>query len=292
MRELSGLIHRPLKWLATGLLVLVALSACSLFGGGDEEEAAPPTEAAGAPTPVPTAQPPTQPPLTLPPSTVTPLPPPTADGEEEGGEGEGEKEEEGKEEEQQPDASGSDGPTYGELIYETDFSRDWPNEEYEGFGSMAASSSGYEVYVIYQALWPISLEIEEKKFYAELVAKPTQCPKGQAFYGLLFHYRNDTRYRVFVVTCSGKYAVFERVEQNRSVTIADGKLPGDIDASGGKHRLGVYAGDNVLNLYVDNYPIANVGVSDMFKGDMGPYVETTGAPITVLFKRLSVYKHK
>lgn len=282
----AGFIRQWPRWLAAGLLV-AALAGCSLFGGGaeesPEEEVVPLTEQpAATPTVLPTALP------AAPVPSVTPLPPPTAAGEE----GQAQDQGGGGEQDSPLVPSGPNAPRYGAVIYETDFSTGWDDQVLEGFGTMKAVDGGYEIHTTYQGLWMNTTLLSLSEFYAEVTAYPTQCPKKQAFYGMVFHYRDASHLRFFVVTCSGLYAVFEREVTNRAVTLAKGDLPGGIDPSGGTHRLGMRASKNLLAFYVDDYEVANIGVPTMPDGDIGPYVETTGAPATVLFSRLAVYQPK
>src|SRR5436309_3489868 len=66
-----------------------------------------------------------------------------------------------------------------------------------------------------------------------------------------------------------------------------------IDPTTGEHKVGVLAQGTNLTLYVDDYRVNAVGVSDMPSGDVGPYAETTGPEtISVLFTHLIVYQTK
>ncbi len=179
---------------------------------------------------------------------------------------------------------------HGDLIYEHDFRSGWLETDVEN-GTMKHIPEGYQFAVVEQALWTFTTKTKQGAFYAELEATPGQCPSGQGNYGLLFHFQDDTHYRLFVVWCSGLYSLFQREVSNSIFTISEGNLPAGIDASTGQHKLAVHAEDNVLRLYVDDYLVTTQGVSNMPVGDFGPYAETTGGfPMTVVFNRIAIYQ--
>jgi hypothetical protein len=157
-------------------------------------------------------------------------------------------------------------------------------------GTTALVPGGYQMDVVEQALWAYTGSVNAAEFYAELEVTPGACPTGQGAYGLVFHRRDDVRYRFFLVWCSGLYSLFQRETASRVSTLGEGSLPDGLDPSGGTHVLGIRVLNNTISLYVDNYLLGNFGALDIPAGDIGPYAETKGGPISVLFSRLAVYQ--
>ncbi len=273
---MSQKLHRILPIIT--LLILASL-ACA---GSGQDSPPPPAEVLDDPTVAnPTVLPPEEPAATstLPPEPTqaeAPADPPTP---------------EEAPEEPAPAAGPvqSGPPVVGEPAFETDFTAGWPSEEYKGFGHVKVVGGGYEMYSILQGLWMVTTRVALSEFYVEVEATPTQCPVEQAWYGVVFHYRGMENFRFFVVTCSGKWALFERSGASVAAKIEDGDVSAEIDVAHGTHTIGVLADNNVLTLFADHYELAKVGVSDMPDGDISPYVETKGAPILVTFSRMAIY---
>lgn len=178
-------------------------------------------------------------------------------------------------------------PDTGSLVYESDFRTGWPELKLEG-GSTSLMAEGYRVEVLL-SLWVYTTVVEQSTFYAELEAEPSICPAGKALYGLLFHYVDDTHFRFFTVTCGAGYTLYERTGENSSRKIAEGELPAGADAGSGSIRLGVYAAENELGLYINDYRVGSVTTGDAPAGDVGIYAETVGGPIYLLFTRLTIW---
>ncbi len=192
---------------------------------------------------------------------------------------------------QVPGGAQPDPPEVGSVLYETDFSIGWPILEIDN-GSTQPRSDGYLMDVAEYGLWAYTTQAGYSAFYVEVEAVPQQCPSGQGSYGVMFHYVSDTSFRVLIVTCSGRYVLFERTSDVRAKVMAEDVLPDPVRPGSGTHRVGVLSSDGKLTLYVDDYLVSSVTVVTMPAGDVGPYVETTGAPISVLFTRLAVYAPK
>jgi hypothetical protein len=259
----------PLCWAAC--VLLVAALACNIPTTPPAEEPGSATPPAGTPTGEQPGDAPVDTPTTA---------PPTGTGEAESAE---------------PEAgttgpAGSiapEPPSLGELLFETDF-RYWPDFEQDS-GFAQSVDGGYRLQAQQYYLWGRSAEARHSAFYAEVKARPEQCPAARGYYGIMFHYQEKDVFRAAVVSCSGRYALLERAGPDRTTTLVEGKLPDEVDPGSGTHRIGVLAVNNTLKLYVDDYPLVRVDVSDMPTGDIGPYVETGDSPISVLFTRLSVY---
>jgi hypothetical protein len=72
--------------------------------------------------------------------------------------------------------------------------------------------------------------------------------------------------------------------------LIEGALPEGGDISTGDHRIGVLSQSNTLNFFVDDYEVGHIGVPEPQKGDIGPYVESTGSQaVSILFTDLNVY---
>jgi len=180
---------------------------------------------------------------------------------------------------------------HGPALYQTDFRAGWAILDEESVRS-EHTEDGYRLDVFGSwAGWAYTTRVNQSQFYAEITARPEQCPVGQGSYGLMFHHQDSTHFRFFVIWCSGLYSLHQRSEQNRAVRLEENALPTSINPSSGEHRIGVLALNNVLTLYVDDIRVAAIGVSEMPSGDVGPYVETTGPQTTsVTFTELRVYQ--
>src|SRR5574341_600915 len=150
----------------------------------------------------------------------------------------------------QEGGGGGAAPAHGDAIYETDFASGWPKYEDPVLGTINPTSSGYEFHIIVQALWHTTLTL----------------PKDECW-----------------------LVLYERDLANRALELGRGDISG-IDTASGTHTLGLLAKSNTITVYVDNQEFGKVGVPDMPAGDIGPYAETNGAPMTVYFTRMVVYK--
>jgi hypothetical protein len=180
-------------------------------------------------------------------------------------------------------------PTHGTLLYETRFTQGWvPLTGDKATGT--PTSEGYQIDISQPwALYAYTSRSRQTTFFAEITAKPLQCQKGNGGYGMVFAYQSDTSFRIFMIWCSGRYSLLERVSTSSVNLLGEGTLPAGIDPVSGEHTLGVGALNNRLVLYVDSQQVAKVDVSTLPAGDFGPYAETTGSPLSVLFTWLSIY---
>lgn len=180
-------------------------------------------------------------------------------------------------------------PSHGEMLYETRFAQGWPPLEGDKANGQIVSG-GFQIDITQPwALYAYTTRARQSTFFAEVTAAPLSCPPGNGGYGMIFHYQSDTSFRYVTIWCSGRYSLLERTGPTSTVTLGEGSLPEEIDASTGEHTVSVRALANKLTVYIDDRQIAQVTVASMPTGDVGPYVETTGQPISVLFTRLSVY---
>ncbi|MBN1309910.1 MAG: hypothetical protein JXB30_00730 [Anaerolineae bacterium] len=180
-------------------------------------------------------------------------------------------------------------PSHGALLYETRFRQGWVAMEGDK-ASGTPKSDGYQIDISQPwALYAYTTRARQSDFFAEVTANPIQCPEGSGAYGMVFHYKSDTSFRFFVIWCSGRYSLLERVGPLSVTMLAEGTLQEEITPSSGEHTLSVRAINNKLTLYVDKKQIARVDVSSSPAGDFGPYAETTGEPMSVLFTWLSIY---
>lgn len=182
-----------------------------------------------------------------------------------------------------------DPPEVGTLIYETDFRVIWPELEQDN-GSATPRADGYLLDVTEFYLYTFTTQARQSAFYAEVTATPQTCPVGSGAYGLMFHFESETRFRYAVATCAGRFGLFERTATNEVAQLAEGRLPDAVTPGSGAHRIGVLAENNSLTIYVDDYPLASVTVTAMPSGDIGPYVETTDVPISILYTRMAIFE--
>ncbi len=178
----------------------------------------------------------------------------------------------------------------GTSVYQSDFQSGWAI-----FDELQVSSShtidGYMMNVHGPwAGWAYTTRLSRNEFYAEITARPSECPSGQGTYGLLFHYVDPSHFRAFVVWCSGLFSAFQRTETNRAALLVEGALPQVLDVSSGDHRIGVLSHNNTITFFVDEYQVGQINVTETLPGDIGPYVESTGSQTTsILFTDLNVY---
>jgi hypothetical protein len=180
-------------------------------------------------------------------------------------------------------------PKHGALVYETQFMQGWPPLTGDkANGKMV--TGGYQIDITLPwALYAFTTRARQSTFFGEITASASQCPSGHGGYGMIFHYQSETSFRFAVIWCSGRYSLQERTGPTSASTLSEGNLPEGITPSSGEHRIAVRSHGNKLTLYVDDAQITQADVTTMPTGDVGPYAETTGEPITVLFKRLAVY---
>lgn len=180
-------------------------------------------------------------------------------------------------------------PRHGALLYETRFAQGWPPLTGDK-ASGKAVSGGFQIDITQPwALYAYTTRARQTTFYAEIAATPLECPAGHGGYGLIFHYQSDISYRFVTVWCSGRYSLMERTGSSSAVTLSEGNAPQEIDVSTGEHTVSVSAAADKLTVYVDGIKVAQVPAATLPTGDVGPYAETTGNPLSVLFTRLSVY---
>ncbi|MBN1427864.1 MAG: hypothetical protein JXB07_05720 [Anaerolineae bacterium] len=180
-------------------------------------------------------------------------------------------------------------PNHGALLYETRFRQGWvalPGDKAVG----TPKSDGYQIDISQPwALYAYTTHTQQSSFFAEITASPVQCPEQSGAYGMIFHYQSNTSFRFFVVWCSGRYSLLERTGPLSVTMLAEGTLPEEIDPATGEHTLSVHALNKKLTLYVDNKRLAGATVTGWPTGDFGPYAETIGEPLSVLFTWLSIY---
>lgn len=188
-----------------------------------------------------------------------------------------------------PESATSEPPKHGALVYETQFGQGWPPLTGDkANGKMA--SGGYQIDITQPwALYAFTTRARQSTFFAEITASTSQCPAGHGGYGMIFHYQSDTSFRFVTIWCSGRFSLMERTGGTSTVTLSEGILPQGVDPAKGEHIVSIRAFANKLTAYVDGKQITQVDVTTLPTGDVGPYAETIGDPLTVLFKRLAVY---
>lgn len=181
------------------------------------------------------------------------------------------------------------GPTYGALLYLTDFATGWVEVTSGERGRSRPVTSGYEVAVgNHWGHYVYTSRVAEASFYAEVDVTPAICPPSRSGYGLMFHFRGNEQFRAFLITCEGSYIVLD-YDQGAMRALASGTLPQDIAPSAGSHTLGVQALNSRLTFYVDGAQVAQVEVEEMPTGDVGLYVRAEEEAITVIYTRLAVF---
>lgn len=180
-------------------------------------------------------------------------------------------------------------PYHAALLYQTPFGPAWPIVTGDKANGKPVTG-GYQIDITQPwAFYFYSTHVQQSALFAELTVTPQQCPTGSGGYGMIFHYQNEAAYRFATIWCSGRYSLMERTDPTSAITLAEDVLPEDIDPSIGEHIVGLRAAANTLTLYIDGRPVGQVDVTTMPAGDVGPYAETTGLPLSVLVSHLSVY---
>jgi hypothetical protein len=178
---------------------------------------------------------------------------------------------------------------YGEIIYQTDFQSGWPDIPSDK-GTVSVTAGGYQFDLQPNwALWAYTAVVDRGEFYMESSVSPMICPEGRGGYGLMFHYLSSDQFRYFIITCDGRFVLFERALPE-GVSLASGTLPDTIDMASPSHILGVRVASSTAYLYVDSVEVGTAPLSDTPEGDIGLYVESGGQALTILFSQLSVYE--
>lgn len=180
-------------------------------------------------------------------------------------------------------------PNHGTLLYQTPFGPAWPVVTGDKANGKPVSG-GYQVDITQPwAFYFYTTHVSQSNFFAEITVTPQQCPPGSGGYGMLFHYQSDAANRFATIWCSGRYSLMERTSPTSAITLDEGSLPEGIDPSSGEHVVSLLSAAHKVTLYIDGWQIGQVDVPNMPSGDVGPYAETTGDPLSVLFAHLSVY---
>ena len=177
---------------------------------------------------------------------------------------------------------------FGAKLYATDFNAGWPDLTTQN-GSLTASSRGYTLdQEASWAQWTYTTVVDRGQFYASVDVTTDTCPSGDGRFGLLFHYTSSSQFRYFAITCDGQYILFERNLPSGNV-LAEGEIPENILGEGSPYELAVRVVDTTIYVYLNGAELDSYAVEEVVTGDLGIYVESTNAPMTITFSTLNVY---
>ena len=176
-------------------------------------------------------------------------------------------------------------------VYTTPFGMTWPTQTTDHSFSEPVEN-GYRFVVEKDwAHWAYTTQASTAQFRTVVEVLPETCGEDNNGYGLIFHYQTQQDYRVFLVTCDGRWRLFEREEGERT-RLASGMVSGD-DPSTGLHTIHVAAfeveDEPFIAVGYDGEWLEIVPVAELREGDIGVYAETGAEDgITVDFVAMSI----
>lgn len=178
----------------------------------------------------------------------------------------------------------------GNEIYSTQFIAGWTDLS-GTYGTAVTVAEGYQMDLSAQALWSITTRMQQSDFYAEIAARPLNCPEDTGAYGLIFHYVSNSQFRAFVVNCNRTWSVYERSTlEGVARALQEGTLPDSLEVQSGEHRIGIRGIGTALDLFVDDSKVGTLTVPDSPSGDFGPYGQSDqGNLMSVIFTSLTIF---
>jgi hypothetical protein len=124
-------------------------------------------------------------------------------------------------------------------------------------------------------------------FYAEITARPSLC-RGDDNYGMVVRGIGSSFYR-FAVACNGQVRA-ERITGGTKLLIHEPVPSGDAPPAPGEVRIGVWAVENELRLFLNGRYQFSVSDPVFPSGGLGLFVRSAGETATaVTFSDLKVY---
>ncbi len=178
------------------------------------------------------------------------------------------------------------------LLFETTFIRGWP-EINEGGALHQIVEEGYRMAVNgFNGTWRFSTQVDADRYYAQLAVTAASCPAEGGSYGLIFHAVDTGSFYVYILNCTGKFAVFQWEGGSWAKTLISQDLPGSLWEGDPlqERALGVKVEGTSFTLYLDDEEIATLSDDAYTGGDVGIYVGASKAEgIDVNFHQLSVW---
>jgi hypothetical protein len=179
-----------------------------------------------------------------------------------------------------------------QLLFETNFVRGWP-EINEGGVLQQIIDEGYRMAVNgFNGTWRFSTQVDADRYYAQLALTPASCPAEGGSYGLIFHAVDTGSFYVYILNCTGKFAVFQWEGGSWAKTLISQDLPASLwdDDPLQERTFGVKIEGSSFTLYLDDEEIAALNDDAYAGGDVGIYIGASKAEgIDVNFHQLSVW---
>jgi hypothetical protein len=124
-------------------------------------------------------------------------------------------------------------------------------------------------------------------FYLEIEADPSLC-RGSDAYGLMLRAHSNQDYYRLLINCEGQVRL-ERIKDAKSLPLQDW-IPNGLPSGGMvRTRLGVWALNNELRIFINDMYQFTVTDSVWTGGQIGVFARSAGdTPLTVSFSKLSV----
>jgi hypothetical protein len=179
-------------------------------------------------------------------------------------------------------------PGIGKVILRDDFSEDDIWDTASSANGSATINSNRLTLAVQPGYYLSSMrrEMTLTDFYAEITARPSLC-RGEDNYGLIVRGVGTYFYR-FTLTCNHEIRA-ERVNGGTKLTLHEAVPSGDAPGAPGEVRIGVWAVENEMRLFLNGRYQFTVSDPSFPSGALGVYVRSTGdTPVTVIFSELEV----
>lgn len=181
-------------------------------------------------------------------------------------------------------------PGIGRIILEEDFSDDSLWDVAVSDNASANISRNRLTLVAKSGFYLASMrrELPLSDFYAEITARPSLC-RGEDNYGLVVRGVGSSFYR-FVLACNGMIRA-ERISGGTRLPLQEPLPSGDAPGAPGEVRIGVWAVQNEMRLFLNERYQFSVMDPSFPSGALGVFVRSTGeTPVTITFSDLVVYE--
>ncbi|HET6597514.1 MAG TPA: hypothetical protein VFG81_17960 [Anaerolineales bacterium] len=181
-------------------------------------------------------------------------------------------------------------PGIGRIILKDDFSDDSLWDVAMSDNASASMSQNRMTLVAKSGFYLASMrrELPLSDFYAEITARPSLC-RGEDNYGLVVRGVGSSFYR-FVLACNGMIRA-ERITGGTRLPLQEPVPSGDAPAAPGEVRIGVWAVQNEMRLFLNERYQFSVIDPSFPSGSLGVFVRSAGeTPVTITFSDLAVYE--
>jgi hypothetical protein len=181
-------------------------------------------------------------------------------------------------------------PGIGRITLKDDFSDDSVWDVAASDSASASISRNQLTLVVKSGFYLASMrrELPLSDFYAEITARPSLC-RGEDNYGLVVRGVGSSFYR-FVLACNGMIRA-ERISGGTRLPLQESIASGDAPGAPGEVRIGVWAVQNEMRLFLNGRYQFSVTDPSFPSGALGVFVRSTDeTPVTVTFSDLMVYQ--